>query len=109
VDGNKKLLFLPGDGIGPEVVTQVRRLIDWMDQRRAVTFDIEEHLIGGSAIEEVGIPLPDETLAAAKNSDAILMGAVGGPKWETLPFEIQPERGLLGIRKELYLFANLRP
>ncbi len=106
---NKKLLFLPGDGIGPEIMTQVRRVIDWMDQRRSVTFDISEGLIGGAAIDETGVPLPDETLEAAHGSDAVLMGAVGGPKWEVLPFEVQPERGLLGIRKELGLFANLRP
>ena len=106
---NKKLLFLPGDGIGPEVMVEVRRVIDWMDKRRTVTFDITEGLIGGAAIDETGAPLPDETLDDAKNSDAVLMGAVGGPKWETLPFDVQPERGLLAIRKELGLFANLRP
>jgi len=109
VPANKKLLFLPGDGIGPEIMTQVRRVIDWMDQRRSVTFDISEGLIGGAAIDETGVPLPEETLEAAHGSDAVLMGAVGGPKWEVLPFEVQPERGLLGIRKELGLFANLRP
>ncbi len=106
---NNKLLFLPGDGIGPEIMTQVRRVIDWMDKRRSVTFDITQGLIGGAAIDETGVPLPDETLEAAHAADAILMGAVGGPKWEVLPFEVQPERGLLGIRKELGLFANLRP
>ena len=106
---NKKLLFLPGDGIGPEVMTQVRRLIDWMDNKRQVSFDITEGLIGGAAIDATGSSLPDETLASANGSDAVLMGAVGGPKWEKLPFEQQPERGLLGIRKELGLFANLRP
>ncbi|MBT5180358.1 MAG: 3-isopropylmalate dehydrogenase [Rhodospirillaceae bacterium] len=106
---NKKLLFLPGDGIGPEVMTQVRRVIDWMDNKRQVSFDITEGLIGGAAIDATGSSLPDETLADAKSADAVLMGAVGGPKWEKLPFEQQPERGLLGIRKELGLFANLRP
>ncbi len=106
---NKKLLFLPGDGIGPEVMTEVRRVIDWMDQRRTVSFDITEGLIGGAAIDATGVPLPDETLQAAHDSDAVLMGAVGGPKWESLPFEVQPERGLLAIRKEMGLFANLRP
>ena len=109
VAANKKLLFLPGDGIGPEVMAEVRRVIDWMDHRRAVSFDITEGLIGGAAIDATGGPLPDDTLDAAKNSDAVLMGAVGGPKWETMPFEVQPERGLLGIRRELGLFANLRP
>ena len=106
---NKKLLLLPGDGIGPEIVNEVRKIIDWMDKRRSVTFDIVEGLIGGAAIDATGGPLPDETLEAARASDAVLMGAAGGPKWETLPFEVQPERGLLGIRKELGLFANLRP
>ncbi|MEK9677408.1 MAG: 3-isopropylmalate dehydrogenase [Rhodospirillaceae bacterium] len=106
---NKKLLFLPGDGIGPEVMTEVRRVIDWMDRRRTVSFDITEGLIGGAAIDETGVPFPDETLEAAHDSDAVLMGAVGGPKWESLPFEVQPERGLLAIRKEMGLFANLRP
>ena len=106
---NKKLLLLPGDGIGPEIVNEVRKIIDWMDKRRSVTFDIVEGLIGGAAIDATGEPLPDETLEAARASDAVLMGAAGGPKWETLPFEVQPERGLLGIRKELGLFANLRP
>jgi 3-isopropylmalate dehydrogenase len=109
VPANKKLLFLPGDGIGPEVMTQVRRVIDWMDNKRQVSFDITEGLIGGAAIDATGSSLPDETLASAKGADAVLMGAVGGPKWEKLPFAQQPERGLLGIRKELGLFANLRP
>ena len=109
MSNQKKLLFLPGDGIGAEVMAQVKRVIDWMDQKRSVNFDIQEELIGGVAIDATGVPLPEETLEAAKNSDAILMGAVGGPKWEKLPFENQPERGLLGIRKELGLFANLRP
>jgi 3-isopropylmalate dehydrogenase len=106
---NRKLLVLPGDGIGPEIVNEVRKIIDWMEKRRSVTFDVTEGLIGGAAIDATGGPLPDKTLEAAHASDAILMGAVGGPKWEKLPFEIQPERGLLGIRKELGLFANLRP
>ncbi len=106
---NKKLLLLPGDGIGPEIVDEVRKIIDWMDKNRSVSFDITEGLIGGAAIDETGGPLPQETIDAARAADAVLMGAAGGPKWETLPFEVQPERGLLGIRKELGLFANLRP
>ena len=109
MSANKKLLLLPGDGIGPEIVDEVRKIIDWMDEKRSVTFDISEGLIGGAAIDETGGPLPEETLVAARASDAVLMGAAGGPKWESLPFEVQPERGLLGIRKELGLFANLRP
>ena len=106
---NKKLLVLAGDGIGPEVVGQVRRVVDWMDRRRHVSFDIAEGLVGGAAIDAHGLPLTDETLADAVASDAVLFGSVGGPKWETLPFEVQPERGLLRLRKEMDLFANLRP
>jgi 3-isopropylmalate dehydrogenase len=106
---NKRLLILPGDGIGPEVVAEVRRVIAWMDKRRTVSFDISEGLLGGGAYDETGSPLPDETIEAAHGADAVLLGAVGGPKWEKLPFDVQPERGLLGIRKELGLFANLRP
>lgn len=105
----KKLLILPGDGIGPEVVGEVKRVIDWLDRSRDIGFDIDEKLIGGAAIDATGGPLPDETVVAAKRADCVLLGAVGGPKWEDLPFEIRPERGLLGIRKELGLFANLRP
>ena len=86
---NKKLLFLPGDGIGPEVMIEVRRVIDWMDRRRSVSFDIREGLIGGAAIDATGHPLPDATLDDARNSDAVLLGAVGGPKWESLSFDVQ--------------------
>ena len=106
---NKKMLILAGDGIGPEVVGQVRRVVDWMDRRRHVSFDIAEGLVGGAAIDAHGLPLTDETLADAVASDGVLFGSVGGPKWETLPFEVQPERGLLRLRKEMDLFANLRP
>jgi len=106
---NKKLLILGGDGIGPEVMGQVRRVIDWFDKRRAVSFDVEEDLIGGCAYEEYGVPLADKTLAKSKMADAVLLGAVGGPKWEKIDFNLQPERGLLRLRKEMDLFANLRP
>lgn len=106
---NKKVFVLPGDGIGPEVVAEVRRIIDWMDKRRHVSFDLSEGLVGGSAIDAYGTPLKDETLADAMAADAVLFGSVGGPKWETIPFAIQPERGLLRLRKEMDLFANLRP
>ncbi|MCA8929520.1 MAG: 3-isopropylmalate dehydrogenase, partial [Alphaproteobacteria bacterium] len=106
---NKKVFVLPGDGIGPEVVHEVRRIIDWMDQRRHVSFDLAEGKVGGAAIDASGVPLTDETLADAMAADAVLFGSVGGPKWETLPFEVQPERGLLRLRKEMDLFANLRP
>jgi 3-isopropylmalate dehydrogenase len=106
---NKKLLVLPGDGIGPEVVAQVRRIVEWMDRRRAVTFDVSEGLIGGAAYDAHGTPLTEDVLAAALDADAVLFGAVGGPAYDALPFELKPERGLLRLRKELGLFANLRP
>ena len=101
--------MLPGDGIGPEVVGEVRRVMDWFDRRRAVSFDVTEGLLGGCSHDAHGTPLTDETLEQAQNADAVLLGAVGGPKWESLPFDDQPERGLLRLRKELDLFANLRP
>jgi len=106
---NKKLLVLPGDGIGPEVVREVRRVIDWMDRRRSVTFEMEEGLVGGAAIDALGHPCPDRTMQQAERADAILFGSVGGPKWDSLPFESRPELGILRLRKELGLFANLRP
>ena len=106
---NKRLLMLPGDGIGPEVMLQVRRLVDWLDRRRSVAFDIEEDLVGGASIDAHGVPLTDAAMARALDADAVLLGAVGGPKWDDLPFEIKPERGLLRLRKDMQLFANLRP
>ena len=106
---NKKMLVLPGDGIGPEVMREVRRLVDWMDRRRRVTFDIEDGLVGGAAIDAEGHPCPDSTMEKAKRADAILFGSVGGPKWDSLPFENRPELGILRLRKDLGLFANLRP
>ncbi|WP_270934899.1 3-isopropylmalate dehydrogenase [Falsiroseomonas oryzae] len=106
---NKKLLILPGDGIGPEVVRETRRIIEWMERRRAVSFEIEEGLVGGAALDATGSPCPDETVAAAKAADAVLFGSVGGPKWDSLPFDQRPELGILRLRKDLGLFANLRP
>ncbi len=106
---NKNLLILPGDGIGPEAMGQVTRVIDWMDKRRSVSFDFEEGLVGGAAIDAEGAPVSDATVEKAINADAVLLGAVGGPKWEKLPFQQQPERGLLRLRKDMVLFANLRP
>ncbi|KZB59069.1 MULTISPECIES: 3-isopropylmalate dehydrogenase [Thalassospira] len=105
----KKVLMLPGDGIGPEVMRQVQRVMDWMAKKRNVNFEITEGLIGGASIDAHNNPLTDETLADAMAADAVLLGAVGGPKWDDLPFDIKPERGLLKIRKEMGLFANLRP
>ena len=106
---NKRLLILPGDGIGPEVLGEVRRVIDWMAKRRAATFDIKEGLVGGAAYDVHGTPITDETMAQAMEADAVLLGAVGGPKWDDLPFADKPERGLLRLRKDMDLFANLRP
>lgn len=106
---NKKLLILAGDGIGPEVMREVRRVIDWLDRRRIVSFDISEDLVGGAAIDARGTPITDETMQKAKDADAILFGSVGGPRWEKLGFQLRPEIAILRLRKELDLFANLRP
>jgi len=106
---NKKILLLPGDGIGPEVMRQVGRVVEWFDRRRIATFDVTEGLCGGAAYDKYGTPLTEETLGQAQRSDAVLFGAVGGPKWDSLPFNLKPERGLLRLRKEMDLFANLRP
>ncbi len=106
---NKRLLILPGDGIGPEVMGEVRRVIDWMEKRRAATFDVKEGLVGGAAYDVHGTPITDETMAQAMEADAVLLGAVGGPKWDDLPFADKPERALLRLRKDMDLFANLRP
>jgi 3-isopropylmalate dehydrogenase len=106
---NKKLLVLPGDGIGPEVMAEVRRVIDWMERRRRASFEIVEGLVGGAALDAEGTPCPDKTVAAAREADAVLFGSVGGPKWDSLPFDRRPELGILRLRKDLGLFANLRP
>ncbi|MBK8176161.1 MAG: 3-isopropylmalate dehydrogenase [Rhodospirillales bacterium] len=105
----KTLLFLAGDGIGPEVMAEVVRLIDWLDRKRGFGFNIVEGLVGGASIDAHGTPLTDATMADALRADAVLLGAVGGPKWDNLSFELKPERGLLRLRKEMELFANLRP
>ena len=106
---NKKLLILPGDGIGPEVMREVRRVIEWMDRRRLVSFDISEDLVGGASIDARGTPMTDDTMQKARDADAILFGSVGGPKWDKLGFHMRPEIAILRLRKELDLFANLRP
>ncbi len=106
---DKQILVLPGDGIGQEIVPQALRVLELMAARHHINLTISGGQIGGSAYDATGSPLPDETLDIARNSDAILLGAVGGPKWESLDYSVRPERGLLGIRKELGLFANLRP
>ena len=106
---NRKVLVLAGDGIGPEIMRQALRVIEFFDQRRIASFDISEGLVGGAALDEAGVPLTDETLAQAVAADAVLFGAVGGAKWDSLAFELRPERGILRLRKEMDLFANLRP
>ncbi|MBK71800.1 MAG: 3-isopropylmalate dehydrogenase [Euryarchaeota archaeon] len=106
---NPSLLILAGDGIGPEVMTEVRKVIDWYGAKRALTFDVFEDLVGGCAYDAHGAPLHDDTMAKAKEVDAVLLGAVGGPKYDDLDFSVKPERGLLRLRKEMDLFANLRP
>jgi 3-isopropylmalate dehydrogenase len=105
----KKILLIPGDGIGVEVVAEAKKIIDFFNQNSDKKFSLEEALLGGVAYDKTKNPFPAETLKLAKESDAILLGAVGGYKWESLPYKDRPERGLLGIRKELNLFANLRP
>ena len=106
---NPSLLILPGDGIGPEVMAEVRRVIDWFGDKRGLAFNVSEDLVGGAAYDAHGAPLSDETMARAQDADAVLLGAVGGPKYDTLDFSVKPERGLLRLRKEMDLFANLRP
>ena len=106
---NRTILMLPGDYIGPEVTEQVRRVVDWMGENRAIRLDVDEDYFGGAAVDAYGTPLADETLDRAKEVDAVLLGAIGGPKYDELPRDKRPEAGLLRLRKEMDLFANLRP
>ena len=106
---NKTVLILPGDGIGPEVCNEAKKVLSHVNSLHNLGISMEELLVGGSAYEKFGKPLPHETLTAAIESDAILLGAVGGPDWDDLEYELRPERALLGLRSELDLFANLRP
>jgi len=106
---NPSILILPGDGIGPEVMAQVTRIIDWFGEKRDLKFDVETDLVGGAAYDKHGVPLADETMARALEVDAVLLGAVGGPKYDNLDFSVKPERGLLRLRKEMDLYSNLRP
>jgi 3-isopropylmalate dehydrogenase len=106
---NPSLLILAGDGIGPEVMTEVQRIIGWFGDKRGLKFDVSEDLVGGAAYDKHGVPLHDDTMAKAQEVDAVLLGAVGGPKYDDLDFSVKPERGLLRLRKEMDLFANLRP
>lgn len=104
----QNILLLPGDGIGPEVMAQIRKIIGWLADN-GLSLDVHEDHIGGAAYDAYGSPLSDETLAKCRVSDTILMGAVGGPQWANVPYDKRPEAGLLRLRKELGLFANLRP
>jgi len=105
----KTLLLLPGDGIGPEVMREVRRILDWMDRRCGISFDVSDDLVGGASIDARGAPITPAVIQKAKDADAVLFGAVGGPKWDNLGFQLRPELAILALRKELDLFANLRP
>lgn len=106
---NVTLTLLPGDGIGPEVMAEVKKLIAWLEQSGAANFTLHEDDVGGAAYERYGVPLADETLDKCRASDAVIMACVGGPQWDNVEYTKRPEAGLLRLRKELGLFANLRP
>lgn len=106
---NKKLLLLPGDGIGPEVMVEVTKILEWLDRKRIASFDLSEGLVGGASIDATGQPITPAVVERAKAADAVLFGAVGGPKWDKLGFDLRPEIAILTLRRELGLFANLRP
>src|SRR6202046_2114498 len=105
----QKLLLLPGDGIGPEVMAEVKRLIDWLNTQGLAHFETEQGLVGGSAYDADKLAISEADMERAEQADAVLLAAVGGPKWEGVPYEVRPEAGLLRLRKELALYANLRP
>ena len=105
----RKILLLPGDGIGPEVIFEVKKIIEWFNKSKSLDFEIEEGLVGGASFEKYKSPITDEVFYKALESEAVILGAVGGPKWDNLEFSKRPERALLKLRKELKLFANLRP
>ena len=104
-----KITLLPGDGIGPEIVDATRQVLETVARKSGHSFAFSTHLIGGIAIDETGVPLPDDTIVACRSADAVLLGAVGGPKWDDPTAAVRPEQGLLGMRKALKLFANVRP
>jgi len=105
----RKILLLPGDGVGPEVVGETKKIINWFNKKRSLDFKIDQDLIGGASIDKHGMPITDEVFYKALESDAVILGACGGPQYDKLEFSKKPERGLLKLRKELKLFANLRP
>src|SRR5690349_11365004 len=104
-----KLLLLAGDGIGPEVMAEVKKLIIWMNGKGNLQFETDEELVGGACYDAHKVAIRDETMAKAHACDAVIFGAVGGPKWDKVPYEARPEAGLLRLRKDLGLFANIRP
>jgi 3-isopropylmalate dehydrogenase len=104
-----RLLLLPGDGIGPEVMAEVKKLIAWMNAHGMGTFETEEDLVGGSCYDAHQVSITDATMAKAHAADAVIFGSVGGPKWDKVPYDVRPEAGLLRLRKDLQLYANLRP
>ena len=106
---SRKILLLPGDGIGPEVISEVKKILIWLNKNRSLDFQVEEALVGGASIDKHKIPITDEVFYKALECDAVILGAVGGPKYDNLEFTKRPERALLKLRKELKLFANLRP
>ena len=105
----RKILLLPGDGIGPEVIGEVKKIIKWFNDNKSLDFEIEEGLAGGCSYDKHGTPITDEVFYKALECEVVMLGAVGGPKWDKLEFSKKPERALLKLRKELKLFANLRP
>jgi 3-isopropylmalate dehydrogenase len=106
---NKKLLLLPGDGIGPEVMAQARRVLGWLQDTKRASFEVSEDLVGGASIDAHGVPITESAMSKALAADAVLFGSVGGPQWDKVGFDIRPEAALLRLRQELGVFANLRP
>ena len=105
----RKILLLPGDGVGPEVIHEIKKIITWLNSKKSLDFEIDEDLAGGVSYDKHGTPITDEVFYKALESEVVMLGAVGGPKWDNLEFSKKPERALLKLRKELKLFANLRP
>ena len=105
----RKILLLPCDGIGPEVINEVKKVIEWFNSNKSLDFQTDQDLVGGCSYDKNGTPITDEVFYKALESEVIMLGAVGGPKWDNVDFSKKPERALLKLRKELKLFANLRP
>lgn len=105
----KNIIILPGDGIGPEVMAEVRKIITYLNDKKLANIAVQEYPVGGASIDAHGVPVTDDVIAKTKKADAVLLGAVGGPKWDKIDYNIRPEAGLLKLRKELELYANFRP